>query len=87
MYKQFNLNETILVKLNEEGIKHYLEKYNEWLPQQIKLKKEDFIERADESGFYSFQAWQFIQIFGSTIYMDCPLLFDTTIKINELSLK
>ena len=88
---KFNINNGIKVKLSEEGFKHWMYEDNKTFYGNKDLQKyihplSWYKARADENGYVTFQAWHFIKIFGSSIDMTAPQIFETDILINESSL-
>lgn len=83
----FNLNDKILVKLKPDGYKHYQKEYNEYLPVDLKKSISELRSKEDKDGYLSFQAWEFMRIFGKTIVFGATTIFETDIKISELYLK
>lgn len=67
--KSINLNDLCRVKLTKEGIealrKHTL--------SEVPYRTEDFIERVEQG---EFQLWELMQIFGSSIGMGLPIVFE-----------
>lgn len=66
---EFNLNDNILVQLNDYG--KLIWKRNQNTPAMIKAGYEltdEFIEeKKDSDGYWKFQLWEFIYIFGPYI--------------------
>lgn len=63
----FNINETIFVKLTVYGVEKYLENYNKHPFDGI--KDADFVySKMNEEGYISFQAWDFMNIFGEHMF-------------------
>lgn len=65
-YIETNLNYNIKVKLNELGEKLYNDFWKEIFPG-----KDNFIDSVekDKYGYYIFQMWEFMEIFGSHLHM------------------
>lgn len=81
---EVNLNETVRVKLNENGIailrRNYEAVYKQYRPEM--LKKHPFkLPAIDKEGWSEFKLWKLMQEFGSSIYMGCKMPFETTIEI------
>jgi len=73
--KKFNINDDVKVKLNEEGLKVW--------------KKANFYNelQKDENGYYTFQFWDFMNIFGEHIYLGSNCLFENnSLFFNEENL-
>ena len=81
----FNINDYVHVKMNSYGMKIWNEHWEqlntyrgkiEGVPKAIlkaaKLKKK---------GWYKFQMWEFMNIFGKAMWMGNGLPFETVIKI------
>jgi hypothetical protein len=91
-YIDFNLNDKILVKLHPIGYEHWMSKcnnvferaftvtQNESVKQHIK-GIEYFKSRENADGYISFQAWDFMNIFGESIWMGGEQMFDINIKV------
>lgn len=84
---EFNLNYNILVKLKEEGFQHWLKHLNRFLPKDSMASMEELKSRRNAEGYVEFQAWHFMEIFGSTIQFGVPPIFETTIKLSKADLK
>jgi len=70
--KEFNINSTVKVKLNEAG----------W-----KILEQDYTPQdADENGYVSFQMWDLMSRFGEFICLGCKPPFETVILIDEKDL-
>lgn len=89
---QFNLNDTIIVELEDEGFEHWMKWYNKTyedfanITQNKALNEymrplEYFTSKKDKDGFVSFQAWNFMEIFGSSIQFGKRPIFNPNIKI------
>lgn len=64
----FNLNDTILVKLNDSGKKIYRDHWHHI------IKDRDPI--VDENGYTSFQMWDFMHIYGPFLMLGCTPPFE-----------
>jgi hypothetical protein len=80
--KEVGLNEKVLARLTPEGIKIYSAYYSNRTKmfkklRGIKLAKSayDIKNRARRGGWYEFQLWEFMQIFGPCVRMGGPILF------------
>jgi hypothetical protein len=79
----FNINWDIKVKLNDAGRTHLYSFYSTVFRESDNYKQ--FMQssldthKADAQGYSRFQLWEFMQIFGPSIYMSRPSLFDLTI--------
>ena len=65
----FNLNQTIKVRLSEDGIKHLKTKIYYDMP-------------LDEDGLMTFQMWHFIEIFGEVTHLGMNHLYDNNVLLN-----
>lgn len=65
----FNLNSKIKVKLKPEGYTFWKEYNDRFLPDRLKKPIYDYIGRADSKGYVSFQAWDFMEIFGQKLIL------------------
>lgn len=66
-YYQFNLNESIRVRLNDKGYQRLADLHNQYIgtfKQWPYRDAEYFKSRADNEGYTTFQAWVFIEKFG-----------------------
>lgn len=77
----FNLNQYFKVKLKPEGVQHFMNEYNQYLPVDMRQPIEFFTRQADQEGYTKFQAWEFIKMFGNSIRMWEQPIFNTNIKI------
>ncbi|MBC1525886.1 hypothetical protein HB884_16925 [Listeria booriae] len=62
-YKPFNINHNVKVKLTSSG----LQRYHDWF-KEVGIT-EVRTPRVDDNGYATFQMWNFMQIFGETMYM------------------
>lgn len=72
MWVNFNINETIKVKLTDKGYQLLSDNHNRFvgkIPNFNILTLEDFKERADNKGYTKFQMWTFIEEFGAVTRM------------------
>lgn len=76
----FNINFSVLVKLNEAGIAE-LKRQHEELRKRAPSLREWQPPSTDENGFAKFQLWDLMQRLGPLCQMGWELPFDTTIKI------
>lgn len=51
--------------------------------KNLKRPIESYTQRADSDGYVGFQAWHFIEIFGSSISMSSKQVFDLNILIDS----
>jgi hypothetical protein len=73
VYRKFNLNGYVRVKLNQHGKQLYSDY---WSPYAW-LKEPEI----DDEGYTQFQMWQLMNIFGTHLYNGCKTPFETTILI------
>ncbi|MDT2864681.1 hypothetical protein [Vagococcus carniphilus] len=76
MYKKFNINKSIKVKLTRHGIAVYKERY-------ANIGLTDVTVNIDDEGYSKFQMHDLMSIFGSSMYMGGNLPFQTEILIEE----
>jgi len=81
---EFNLNQSIKVKLKPLGI-GILYKRHEDLDNRVKARVgrgiSSFEVKTDEEGYTTFQAWEFMEIFGEHTGICKPEAFELNIKI------
>jgi hypothetical protein len=83
----FNLNNSILVKLKEDGFQHWLEDSNRYLAEPHKTTIRELKNKCDEDGYIEFQMWEFMRIFGSTISFGSSPIFETDVRFYKLEMK
>jgi hypothetical protein len=83
----FNINDRVLVKLKDEGFKYWLEYYNKYLPDSMKLSIDELKAKADKEGYIEFQLWNFMKIFGETISFGKQPIFETTMRFYKDEMK
>lgn len=76
MYKKFNINKSVKVKLTRHGIAVYKEHY-------ANIGLTDVTINIDDEGYSKFQMHDLMSIFGSSMYMGGNLPFQTEILIEE----
>lgn len=90
-FYKFNLNDYFLVKLTEKGYEHWEREWNSVYRSLGVLDKIQpisyFKNKADKNGYVSFQAHEFMQIFGKTIDPSLRPIFETGILIRKSELK
>ena len=72
----FNINSYVRIKLTDKG-KEVLKK--KWKTSYLVL----YENARKEEGWFEFQMWNFMEIFGSEMYMGNSLLFETEIQIQS----
>lgn len=83
----FNLNDCVYVQLFDEGIEHFTNWRNMYLPSDLQKPKEYFISRLDKDGYIKLQAWEFMRAFGDTLLMGGSPLFNLTIMLDIKDIK
>ena len=90
MEYKFNLNDKIKVKLTDAGYQHManyendlLKNYPSYTPKTI----EDYKSKVDTKGYYTFQTWEFMQIYGSIMCNGMKQHFEMNIVIDSNDLK
>ena len=69
---KINLNDVIFVKFTDDGFEYLCKHYNRFykLSTSIPEKTVEFYkEQCDEMGLYKILLWEFMNIFGSEMYM------------------
>lgn len=75
-----NINYNVWVKLTPEGKKQYRKYYRDLfrnISSFIEVKKLP----APDNGWYKFQMWELMEVFGPALYMGCRVPFETEIRI------
>jgi hypothetical protein len=88
--KEFNLNSTIYVRLHEKGFQRLADAHNEFcsrIPNWEKRTPEHYQKMVNDDGYYSFQAWDFIQTFGPVTSLGMHNIYDINILIEDSDLK
>ena len=85
---EFNINNYVQVKLSQKGLKCYNDYKNQYGIKENVAASLDWLNRyhkGNKKGWYRFQLWDLMMIFGPSIYMGGPNMFDTNIliEINE----
>jgi len=83
---QFNVNDTVHIKLTDVGKQILKDRYDEDIkqyPHQSPFRPID----EDSNGFSRWQLWQVMQAFGEHIYSQCDLPFEIVIKIPDQFLR
>lgn len=89
-YKQFNINDKVLIKLTDKGreiLHHNHDELNQLIIERGGLPLDPLVIKEDENGYYSMQMWEFIQTFGQYLSLACKLPFETTILFQTNTLK
>jgi hypothetical protein len=86
--KQFNINDTVKVKLTEFGKQMLEQDHNEFWGSRGMLEKFPYTSpEEDENGYVKFQLWSLMGKLGRFCYMGCVNPFDTVILIDENNLR
>lgn len=72
---EFNVNKYIKVKLTDLGKAHLIKKAP-WIK----------INSADKDGYFQFQMWEFVDLFGEITSIGMNKYYETTILINSKNL-
>jgi hypothetical protein len=72
--REFNMNDTVLVRLTPEGHEQYRKSWNELRLEPPPLKSE-------EDGWTRFQLWDLCNTFGPALYNGSRVPFETTIRL------
>jgi hypothetical protein len=91
-YKTFNLNSTVLVKLNHLGYKILCCNEKTFAKENPKYKiknktLQEFKNDADENGYTKFQMWVFMREFGKYAFCGSDNPYSLDILIQESDLK
>ena len=74
-FRDVNLNEYIKVKLTDKGKEIYRNHYHDIDDEYVPTLD------TDKEGYYKFQLWEFMQIFGEHFHMGGGLPCETNVKI------
>lgn len=80
----FNLNDYIKVKIYDKGYQLLADNHNKYLGVVKCWEKRDadyYKSKSDENGYTRFQAWDFIQEFGSVTKLGITGYYSTQIQI------
>ncbi len=86
----FNINDTILVKIQDKGYQHMANNHNKYIKYHSVLEyrtAEYYKNKADENGYTAMQAWCFIEEFGPVTGWGSHGFFSTEILIESKDLK
>lgn len=83
----FNLNSVIQVRLNNKGFEHWKEEHEKFLPEKYHHELSHYKNKMNEAGYIEFQAWHFMEIFGSKTGLGCPQLFHCEILLKTENLE
>lgn len=86
LFKKFNINYPVFVKLTDRGITHYVTECNKIMPFEMQISFREFKNRADKNGFHEFQLWSFIDNFGGAGMRVCDYC-STEVLFKECDLK
>jgi hypothetical protein len=79
-FVDFNVNETVRVKLTERGLQTLRERHDE-IARQYPAFGSFKPPKTDADGWSEFQLWSLMRSLGPHILMGGPTLFETTIQI------
>ena len=88
--KKISLNDYIKVKLTDRGKDIYFHRNDDLVAEYpfLRGKLKARFPKVDENGFTEFQLWDFIQLYGSHIYMGAEnVIEDLRIYIEEKDLE
>ena len=83
-YIDFNINETVLVKLTDLGYQRLAYLHNYVFDKTPNWDKRDatyYEKRADANGYTSFQMWEFMKKFGSVTGLCKPQYYHLDVKL------
>ncbi len=69
---KFNINEYVLVKLTDAGIKHWIKDNDVFEPNGMTdylLNEEKVLAKRLDNGYWKFQLYELMQIFGSLMHI------------------
>ena len=88
MTKSFNINNTVKVKLTEQGKKLLERDHNEFWGSRGILRDHPYKpHEEDENGYVKFQLWSLMYQLGKYCILGCEPPFDTVILIDDGDLK
>lgn len=74
---KLNVNDIVEVKLNDYGIKILQDELDNFNKKHPQFKHKRFeIKKANENGFHRFPLWEFMNTFGSAMYLANAVPFD-----------
>ena len=79
----FNINESVLVRLTEVGKDELLRQEDELRKTYPKLGAKLPDRQEDDDGFTKWQLWSLINTFGHMVGMALPLPFESDIKLDK----
>ena len=86
--KQFNINDTVKVKLTEHGKKLLERDWNDFWGSRGILRDHPYTpHKEDENGYVEFQLWSLIYQLGKYCILGCEPPFDIVILIDENNLR
>lgn len=84
-WRNFNLNDHIKVKLNENGrnihFRNYLKEKAEYQASCGQIYPFEYQRFTEEDGWSTWQAWEFMEIFGSSLGQGKNEIVEMEIKI------
>lgn len=81
---KFNINETVYVKLTAKG----LDVHKKYWEEIFKYSKYEYNPpKPNSEGYYQFQLWDLMNIFGSSCYNGCKAPFETYILFSKEDVK
>ena len=86
---KFNINEYVLVSLTNDGKECYKNHYHQYdylyKKSPYLMDALTFLKKYHKKGkYYRFQLWELMSIFGSSISMGSPNMFDLEIILEKL---
>jgi hypothetical protein len=86
----FNINDSVRVKLTEEGKRIFLEDAKHWrsqLPPAVAKTLPVSLPTTDADGYCSFPMWEFMRLYGPHLHLGCEIPFDARLRFNSEDLK
>lgn len=77
----FNINETVLVRLNDHGREIVRESDAKWSELYPRLRGHSTLPEEDADGWSKWQLWHLMKTFGPHMFAGAPNPFDITIRI------
>lgn len=80
---EFNINETVKVKLTDHGRDIYYHQYDALNSKCKRIINAPKFPKTDENGYTSFQLWNLMELYGPYMKLTAPLPFETDILIEN----
>lgn len=80
---EFNLADTVSVRLTEEGYTFLRDYYNRNGGGYLNVTLQELKKQEDSDGRLEFIFWEFCNIFSKTFAVGSPVLFDFNVRIKS----